>query len=850
MTFSFLEPAFLWTLLLVPLVWFVPTRVKDIRHATIRSAVLLLLALGLARPVLFSSDEAPHFVVILDRTESVTDVADESAREAAKEALAKAPKDAVKVLIEMTSAGGRSRGASKLKVSETHALSGESTSISSAISLAASSIPKGAPGAITVISDGMATDTRWGDVVSELVEREIPLHTLKVAPDQSDAKPVTLTLTAGLRVGHSAKARVRVVAGAAKVDVTLLDGDKILATQSAITVRGSRDVVLEFEPTKAGFRRYNAKVVVQSGTDTRVDNNEITTLVAVQKPLRVLYLGHRVEGSGESVAKLLGAGFEIVEGDTSEAPPAPGSFDVAMIDDKPSAELPDEWQESLVNAVHEHGAGLLASGGRAAFGPGGYSKTAIERSLPVEMIQKEEKKDPSTTLAIIIDTSGSMVGNRMTIAKQVARLAMRRLQPHDKIGIVEFYGTKQWAAPIQSAANQIDLQRALNRLGAEGGTILMPAIEEAYYALKNVQTRYKHVLILTDAGVETGPYEAVCRRMSDEGMTVSTVLVGPGRHSEFLVELADWGGGRYYNASDRFNLPELLLKRPSTSVLPAYRPERVNLEGRAGAGWWGNIDPADVPPLDAFVETELRNGAEQLITTAKSKKPILASWVHGLGRVTAFMSEPTGPGTKSWADWSGYGPLLGRVLARTARGAREPFEYELRRRGGEITVIAQRAVREELRPTITVAGRDQAEANEIEFEAVNGNAAADLESLNLREVAPGRFEATLYWPADQPFRALAQAGSFRRRLCLDSRSDESKETQVDGNRAFPMARASAVTRGRSYQATEGSFDLTISAGISPTALKPIWPWFVLASLLFFIADVYLRRRAGGVREVN
>ena len=51
-------------------------------------------------------------------------------------------------------------------------------------------------------------------------------------------------------------------------------------------------------------------------------------------------------------------------------------------------------------------------------------------------------------------------GPRIDLAKEVARLAIQRLQPHDKVGIVEFYGAKRWAARIQSAANRIDIASA------------------------------------------------------------------------------------------------------------------------------------------------------------------------------------------------------------------------------------------------------------------------------------------------------------------------------------------------------------------------------------------------------
>ena len=119
-------------------------------------------------------------------------------------------------------------------------------------------------------------------------------------------------------------------------------------------------------------------------------------------------------------------------------------------------------------------------------------------------------------------------------------------------------------------------------MDAGGGTVILPALEEAFYGLQNVDTRYKHVLVLTDGGVESGDFESLMRRMSNEGINVSTVLAGGGYHSEFLVNIANWGKGRFYNVPNRFNLPEILLKQPSTTKLPSYRPGQHVVQARGG----------------------------------------------------------------------------------------------------------------------------------------------------------------------------------------------------------------------------------------------------------------------------
>jgi Mg-chelatase subunit ChlD len=111
--------------------------------------------------------------------------------------------------------------------------------------------------------------------------------------------------------------------------------------------------------------------------------------------------------------------------------------------------VPEAFQQHLADAVTHQGLGLVFSGGKSAFGTGGYDTTPVAKIVPVEFVQRTEKRDPSTALAIIIDTSGSMTGSRIELAKQVARLAVRRLKAHDRIGIVEFYGNKHWALPLQ-----------------------------------------------------------------------------------------------------------------------------------------------------------------------------------------------------------------------------------------------------------------------------------------------------------------------------------------------------------------------------------------------------------------
>jgi Ca-activated chloride channel family protein len=817
---SFLQPAFLVLLAAALLPWLVRGARAEPGHTALRSALLALLALALARPAWIDGGGGAHHVFVLDASDSVP--AAERARAASRFAARAAALPAA-ARTTLVTWGAEVEGAAYATVLRLPAEAG--SPLGAALAAAARAIPEGEPGAVLVATDGAASRRDWGEAVAELAARGIPVHELPLAGDAEELRLVGLAAEGELRRGHPARVRLTLAGrGRARVALRPAGEELALAEADEVSVDGRRELVLEFEPAEAGFLRVEAALEALDGRNARPADDRLAATLPVQEPVEVLYLGERQRGGAEALAKLVGPGFRFAEaGDLEGADPS--GFPLVVLDDRTAATVPASFQQRLGAAVEEGGTGLLMSGG-AAFGPGGWAETPLEELLPVELVQKEEKRDPSTTLCVIIDTSGSMGGNRVQLAKEVARLAIRRLLPHDKVGIVEFYGAKRWAAPIQPASNLIELERALNRLDAGGGTVILPAIEEAFYGMQNVQTRYKHVLVLTDGGVETGPFESMLRRMSDEGMNVSTVLIGPEAHSEFLVNLANWGKGRFYNVPNRFNLPEIILKQPASAKLPGYRPGTHAVRGRGGPAWWSGADPQELPALSGYVETRSRPGTEVLVETVDGAHPVLASWRAGLGRVTALTTEPAGAGTQPWSEWPGFGALAAQVLARTADAAAEPFRWSAERRGDEVLVVAERR-----RPG---AGTPLLER----FGALDGSREA-LPAMVER--APGRFELRLPVAAAEELWALGgAAGDPRRtRLVAPAAGDAARELQVDPQEALLPSALAGATGGRLLASAA---DAAPAGAGRALRLREAAPLLLLAALALFLVDLTWRRR--------
>ncbi|MBM3750516.1 MAG: VWA domain-containing protein [Acidimicrobiia bacterium] len=831
MSIGWLNP---WALVLLPglvALWFFPRRAASWAHPTWRAVAAAALILALAQPVLLRRSPRVHEVFVVDESASVSP--GQRARQAALVSARRQGPDDVLVVIGGTgeSVAGQERFGATLTVGT------ESTSsLSDALAAAARLVPDEGRGRVWLFTDGLSTDRRWGTVVQDLIARGVVVEAHDLGVDERDVYPARILTDGELRVGQTGRVLVDVAGAATGVVVRLHSADgRELATSGPIDSDGGVTVPLAFEPSEAGALTLVAEVAPVAG-DVEVDNNITRTTVAVQPPLQVLYLGDRQRGGAAGMERLLGQGYVVRDGGTSAAAGDLAQWDLVMVDDRPASQLSPQEQRRLTDAVSRQGVGLVFSGGRSAFGTGGYDGMPLTEAVPVEFVQRAEKRDPSTALAIIIDTSGSMIGTRMELAKQVARLAIRRLKAHDRVGIVEFYGNKHWAVPLQSAANKITIDRAIGRIQAIGGTVLRPGLEEAYYGLKNVDTRYKHILVITDAGVETADYEVLLRQITNDGINLSTVLVGAQAHNQLLIDLASWGKGRFYSAIDRYSLPEVILKQPSTMKLPAYKTGAFSVQTRGGAGWWSDINRGAVPALGGYVETTARDEAEVLMEVAGSGDPVVATWRYGLGRVTAVTTEPVGEGTRSWNGWKDYGRWLGRVMSRTAADIKL-FDYQVERDDRQVLVTARRLARDEsLQP----------EAARVMPTGAQG------ESLSFREVAPGFFEAEAVVSGDDVFHALAAA---RRnvegpswqptRLVAPAGAGRAAERQVWPEDGIDLERLARVTGG-TYVAPEDRADAlaapsTVPDGPGALDAWPLWRPLLWIALLGYISEVAWRR---------
>ena len=127
---------------------------------------------------------------------------------------------------------------------------------------------------------------------------------------------------------------------------------------------------------------------------------------------------------------------------------------------------------------------------------GGFLFVAGEKNLYVE--PPEDQGDPlwemlparlapprspeGTSVVLVVDKSSSMEGKKMQLARQSAIGVVDNLRPIDRVGVLVFDNSFQWAVPLRTNDEPEVLKQLIAGIIADGGTQIAPALHEAFRA--------------------------------------------------------------------------------------------------------------------------------------------------------------------------------------------------------------------------------------------------------------------------------------------------------------------------------------------------------------------------------
>ena len=155
-------------------------------------------------------------------------------------------------------------------------------------------------------------------------------------------------------------------------------------------------------------------------------------------------------------------------------------------------------------------------------------------------------------IALVLDKSGSMRGDRIAEARRAALMGLERLTRNDVISVVAYDSTVQTLVPATTATNPGQIAREIRRLEAGGSTAIFAGVQIAAGQVREYSDtdRISRIILLSDGLANVGPkrpedFERLGRELSGEGIIVSTIGLGTGYNEDLMAGLARTGEGNH-----------------------------------------------------------------------------------------------------------------------------------------------------------------------------------------------------------------------------------------------------------------------------------------------------------------
>jgi uncharacterized membrane protein len=672
------------SLVVIPMIWLAGRSLTSLRTTRrvvailLRVAVVLLLAVLLARPTLLQRNRRTTVIAVLDRSQSIpTQLAETALDYISKAVVGKETQNqfAVVDVAEKASISTLPSGDAQVRRRNT-LLTGGQSRLADGIQMAMAIAPPDTAVRIVLASEGNETEGDLKEAARTAAANGIPIDVLPLRYRYGN-EVLFRRLAAPPRIRSGQTVPLRFLLDSTgdvrgKLFLTLNGKPVDLMPETSevavpVELKAGTNVKMVSVPVgPRGIYDFEAVFLADDPAQDRIaENNRAGTVTYVAGPGHVRVFD--TEGAGEGIALALQqAGISTVHEDIAELPDDLARLldvDAIILANTPVHYFTMAQQEMLCRYVNDLGGGLVMVGGPDAFGAGGWIGSPVATMLPVDLDPPQKKQLPLGALVLVLDHSGSMVGEKVEICKAAAAGAVRLLSRRDLVGIVLFDAASDWIVPLGPAVDKEGIFHRISQIGAGGGTIMGPAMELAFDALKDAKPTVKHVILLTDGQTA---YPEDCSKlgmdMAAAGITISTVAVGADADGQLLHDIAAAAQGRFYPVADPATIPEVFIKeaqvvRRSMIVEETFSPQIVYLLSEILTG----VSTA-LPPLDGYVLTGPKSGLNQVVLGSSQADPILATCQSGLGRCVAFTSSADSRWAAQWVQWPEFAKFWEQVI--------------------------------------------------------------------------------------------------------------------------------------------------------------------------------------------
>jgi Ca-activated chloride channel family protein len=213
----------------------------------------------------------------------------------------------------------------------------------------------------------------------------------------------------------------------------------------------------------------------------------------------------------------------------------------------------------------------------------------LRLSLKSLAAKNRERRSP-INVAIVIDRSGSMQGERLAAAKEGARVALDRLSKDDIVSLVAYNHNVDVLVPAaRFGGARSTFEKAIDGLRADGTTALYDGVKEGGRQLKEFlsDTKVNRVVLLSDGLANVGPstpreLAELGRDLASKGISVSTIGLGLEYNEDLMQRLAAASDGNHVFVERPSDLAEIFDREFGDALSIAAQDITITIECRLG----------------------------------------------------------------------------------------------------------------------------------------------------------------------------------------------------------------------------------------------------------------------------
>ncbi len=684
---TFLQP--IWLILALPLalglwVWPLPSRWL----MGLRIAALVLIVLAMSGPAIRLPSRAGTVIVVADRSFSMPGLAAERQTELINALRSNmGTRDQLGVLafagrvaVELPPGHDQFTGFS-------HLVHRGASDLDKALTAAMALIPDDAPGRIFVISDGRWTGPDPAATAARAAAADIAIdYQLLQRPTANDLAIARVHPPASVAPGEAFMINSFIQSPVPQtISYQLLRNDTVIASGQRQVPAGISRLTFRDRADEPGTNQYLLNI--RSDADDPVpENNTARMLVGIEGPLPI---AHVTESADSQLGALLRTGqlnlVTVHPARMDWSLEGLSNYSAVLLENCPAPQLGDAAMEQLVGWINETGAGLMMTGGRQSFGPGGYFKSPLDPILPVSMELRQEHRKFALALVVALDRSGSMsmtVGGgrtKMDLANLATAEALDLLGPMDEFGAIAVDSSPHQIARLTRLSDPATRRRIRNDvLGIEsmgGGIFVYEALSHAAAMVADSNASTRHIILFSDAqdSEEPGKYKELLEQCKDAGITVTVIGLGKPTDvdADLLRDIAQRGAGRIFFTEDPEELPRLFAQDTFIVARSSFLEEITPVRATVGMNLLTDQAMSIDRPVGGYNLTYLKPKANlAAVTEDDNSAPLIASWSSGIGRVVCYTGEADGQYTGPIAQWSQVGRMfssLGRWVMGKGR---------------------------------------------------------------------------------------------------------------------------------------------------------------------------------------